>query len=224
VRVARGGIDRLQRRRLRSAVDGHGTVTCGTVYMLEVGNYDGATTGNIFGTFTVTEVARAARSVRRVLGDTAAACPCSGGGGSLVPNPGAAGNGCANFTYAAGANLSATGNAVDNAGDTLVLTCTNMPGPGLFFQSNGSPVRSSTSTTAACAPRSASSAWVSCSRRRDRRRIRVVDAGTDPHRRCAGVDADADEALPVLVPRHHAGLLQYAGAQHVEWLAIRWAP
>jgi hypothetical protein len=29
--------------------------------------------------------------------------------------------------------------------------------------------------------------------------------------------ADADEALPVLVPRHHAGVLQHGGAQHVEW-------
>jgi hypothetical protein len=70
-------------------------------------------------------------------GDTAALCPCSGAGGSGIPNPGATGNGCANSSFPAGANLSATGVAVDNAGDTVVLTCTSMPGPGLFFQSNG---------------------------------------------------------------------------------------
>jgi hypothetical protein len=54
-----------------------------------------------------------------------------------VPNAGAAGNGCANSSFPAGASLIATGNAVDNAGDTLVLTCSNIPGPGLFLQANG---------------------------------------------------------------------------------------
>jgi hypothetical protein len=71
------------------------------------------------------------------IGDTVAACPCSGAGGSLVPNPGAANNGCGNSAFPAGAHLSATGVAVDNAGDTVILTCNGMPGPGLFFQSNG---------------------------------------------------------------------------------------
>jgi hypothetical protein len=70
-------------------------------------------------------------------GDTAALCPCSGAGGSGIPNPGATGNGCANSSFPAGAKLTATGVAVDNPSDTVILTCTGMPGPGLFFQSNG---------------------------------------------------------------------------------------
>jgi hypothetical protein len=70
-------------------------------------------------------------------GDTAAACPCAGPGGSGIPNPGAAGFGCANSAFPSGAQLTSTGIAVDNAGDTLVLSCSNMPGPGLFFQANG---------------------------------------------------------------------------------------
>lgn len=65
------------------------------------------------------------------LGDgTGAACPCA--------NVGAAGNGCANSSFAAGANLAASGVAGASAGtDTLVLTASNIPGPGLFFQSTG---------------------------------------------------------------------------------------
>ncbi|MBL8858276.1 MAG: hypothetical protein JNL28_07235 [Planctomycetes bacterium] len=64
------------------------------------------------------------------LGDgTATACPCG--------NSGATGNGCANSTFAAGGRLSSTGLAGASAGtDTLVLTASNIPGPGLFFQSN----------------------------------------------------------------------------------------
>jgi hypothetical protein len=70
------------------------------------------------------------------IGDTVAACPCSGAGGSLVPSPGGANSGCGNSGFPAGAQLTATGVAVDNAGDTVILTCSGMPGPGLFFQSN----------------------------------------------------------------------------------------
>jgi hypothetical protein len=45
-------------------------------------------------------------------------------------------HGCANSVFPAGAQLTNSGNAtVSN--DTLVLTCSNIPGPGLFFQSNG---------------------------------------------------------------------------------------
>jgi len=68
-------------------------------------------------------------------GDTPALCPCANG--TLIPNPGAVGNGCANFNFPVGANLSATGVAVDNPSDSVILTCTGMPGPGLFFQANG---------------------------------------------------------------------------------------
>jgi hypothetical protein len=65
------------------------------------------------------------------IGDgTSVACPCA--------NSGAAGNGCANSTFAVGGNLSALGNAgASNGSDSLVLTATNIPGPALFIQSNG---------------------------------------------------------------------------------------
>lgn len=64
------------------------------------------------------------------LGDgSGAACPCA--------NPGAAGNGCASSAFAAGAHLASTGFAgASLATDTFVLTATNIPGPGLFFQSD----------------------------------------------------------------------------------------
>jgi hypothetical protein len=54
------------------------------------------------------------------------ACPCG--------NTGANGNGCANSTFAAGANLAATGNAQVSA-DSVLLTATNMTGGiAVFFQ------------------------------------------------------------------------------------------
>ncbi|MBL8857109.1 MAG: hypothetical protein JNL28_01210 [Planctomycetes bacterium] len=53
-------------------------------------------------------------------------------------NNGAVGNGCANFTFAGGAHLAASGVAGASVGtDTLVLTASDIPGPGLFFQSDG---------------------------------------------------------------------------------------
>jgi hypothetical protein len=58
------------------------------------------------------------------------ACPCG--------NSGLAGNGCANSSFVSGAHLTATGNAGASAGtDTLVLTASNITGPGLFFQGTG---------------------------------------------------------------------------------------
>ena len=59
-----------------------------------------------------------------------AACPCG--------NSGAAGRGCANSTFASGARLVAAGTArVASGVDTLKLTATEIPGPGLFFQGSG---------------------------------------------------------------------------------------
>lgn len=61
---------------------------------------------------------------------TGAACPCA--------NSGTAGNGCANATYAGGARLASVGFAsVTAANDTLTLTASDIPGPGLFFQGDG---------------------------------------------------------------------------------------
>jgi hypothetical protein len=75
-------------------------------------------------------------STPECFGDTVADCPCNGPGGTSTPNPGATGRGCASSAFPNGARLTATGIAVDNVGDTLVLTCSDMAGPGLFFQSN----------------------------------------------------------------------------------------
>ncbi|MDZ4773347.1 MAG: hypothetical protein SGI72_09470 [Planctomycetota bacterium] len=57
-------------------------------------------------------------------------------------NNGTAGRGCANSSFANGAELVASG-ASSLSGDTLVLTANDIPGPGLFFQANalaGSPI------------------------------------------------------------------------------------
>ena len=56
---------------------------------------------------------------------TGASCPCS--------NSGSAGNGCANSSFAGGAHLAGSGFA-SIASDSVALTATNIPGPGLFFQ------------------------------------------------------------------------------------------
>ena len=65
------------------------------------------------------------------LGDgSATACPCA--------NNGSAGNGCGNSVFAGGARLFSSGFAGASMGtDSLVLTATNVVGPGLFFQSTG---------------------------------------------------------------------------------------
>lgn len=61
---------------------------------------------------------------------TGAACPCG--------NTGGPGHGCGSSAFATGAILSSTGVAGSSAAtDTLVLIATDIPGPGLFFQSDG---------------------------------------------------------------------------------------
>lgn len=61
---------------------------------------------------------------------TGTACPCA--------NSGASGRGCANSTFASGTVLTSSGVAGASAGtDSLVLTATDVPGPGLFFQGDG---------------------------------------------------------------------------------------
>jgi hypothetical protein len=51
-------------------------------------------------------------------------------------NNGAAGRGCANSSFPNGAVLTVSG-AASIAADTLALTASDVPGPGLFFQANG---------------------------------------------------------------------------------------
>jgi hypothetical protein len=61
---------------------------------------------------------------------TGTACPCG--------NAGIANNGCANSTFGIGAHLSTFGvPSVTPVNDTLILTASNVPGPGLFFQGSG---------------------------------------------------------------------------------------
>ncbi|MBL8860165.1 MAG: hypothetical protein JNL28_16765 [Planctomycetes bacterium] len=61
---------------------------------------------------------------------TGTVCPCG--------NNGAAGRGCANSAFANGGQLSSTGIAGASIGtDSLVLTASGIPGPGLFFQGTG---------------------------------------------------------------------------------------
>lgn len=106
--------------------------TCGTDYMIELGNWDTLLTVNIFGTFTVTEPGTPCGTPSTpfcdgsTVGTTCVACG----------NNGAAGSGCANSSFAAGGLLTNSGIASIGS-DTLVLTASTITGPGLFFQANG---------------------------------------------------------------------------------------
>ncbi|MBL8857448.1 MAG: hypothetical protein JNL28_02950 [Planctomycetes bacterium] len=108
------------------------SVNCGDVITIQMGHF--STTTVLAGTFTVSEVGTSCSTPTTAfcLGDgTGAPCPCG--------NTGAAGHGCGSSAFAGGAILSSTGIASDETSgtDTLVLTATDIPGPGLFFQSNG---------------------------------------------------------------------------------------
>ncbi|MBL8859238.1 MAG: hypothetical protein JNL28_12075 [Planctomycetes bacterium] len=105
-------------------------VSCGSVYAIQLGGF--STTANLVGSFAISEVGSTCStpSTPFCLGDgTGAPCPCG--------NTGAAGHGCRSLAYAGGAILTSSGVAGASPGtDTLVLTATDIPGPGLFFQSN----------------------------------------------------------------------------------------
>jgi len=108
---------------------------CGNTYTFQFGMYQGTA---LFyqGGLSIASTAPGCDtpSTPVCLGDgTQAACPCL--------NSGAAGHGCASPAFASGAILTSSGIASDEtvsgpSADTLVLTATNIPGPGLFFQSN----------------------------------------------------------------------------------------
>ncbi|MBL8859714.1 MAG: hypothetical protein JNL28_14505 [Planctomycetes bacterium] len=107
---------------------------CGNVYTIQMGMYP-FSTSTMSGQFSVALLVPGAScdtpTTPFCLGDgTGAPCPCG--------NTGAAGHGCGSNAFAGGAILSSAGVAGASAGtDTLVLTATDIPGPGLFFQSNG---------------------------------------------------------------------------------------
>jgi hypothetical protein len=101
-------------------------VTCGTQYTIQLGQF--SATANISGTFSLSEAGSACLTPpTEICFGTAATCPCG--------NAGAANNGCANSSNAAGAHLSATGTNSISA-DTLVLTGTGMPNTStaLYYQ------------------------------------------------------------------------------------------
>ncbi|MBL8859716.1 MAG: hypothetical protein JNL28_14515 [Planctomycetes bacterium] len=109
------------------------TVVCGQTYLIQVGTYPyGGQEGGL-GRLDYSIVGTSCSTVGTpfCLGDgTGAPCPCG--------NTGAVGHGCGSAAFAGGAILSSSGIAGASAGtDTLVLTATDIPGPGLFFQSNG---------------------------------------------------------------------------------------
>ncbi len=98
----------------------HRAYVVGDMGLFPVTNGDAVTAAFDFGTLIPTEFC---------FGDgTGTACPCG--------NAGAAGRGCANSSFAAGAALTRTGLA-SIGNDTLALTASAMTGPGLFFQANG---------------------------------------------------------------------------------------
>lgn len=88
-----------------------------------------ATKANAFNVAWFTFSVGSTSSSAFCLGDgTGTPCPCG--------NTGAAGHGCANSAFPQGGHLTSFGNASVSA-DTLVLSANNIPGPGLFFQANG---------------------------------------------------------------------------------------
>ena len=104
-------------------------VVCGQTYTIQLGGYPYVTPQDLAGSFTIVEVGSTCSTppTAYCFGDgTGTACPCG--------NSGAAGNGCANSLFAAGANLTASGTASISA-DTLVLSGSNMPNSSaLYFQ------------------------------------------------------------------------------------------
>jgi hypothetical protein len=114
------------------------TAVCGNTYTFQMGMYP-FTTLTMAGTFSVTLTvpgpACNTPSTPVCLGDgTGSPCPCT-----PTPNNGTAGHGCGSQAFPGGAILTATGIASDETSgtDTLVITATDIPGPALFIQSNG---------------------------------------------------------------------------------------
>ncbi len=96
----------------------------------------------LFTTIATAPMNTAFRGIRFLAGNasTPSTSFCSGDavGTTCVAcgNNGAAGRGCANSSFANGALLASSGVASVGS-DTLVLTASDIPGPGLFFQANG---------------------------------------------------------------------------------------
>lgn len=109
--------------------------SCGITYTIQLGGF--SPTANLVGSFTLSEVGSGCSTPTTAfcLGDgSGAPCPCL-----PIPNNGAPGHGCGSSAFPGGAILSSSGIASDETSgvDTLVLTATDIPGPALFIQSNG---------------------------------------------------------------------------------------
>jgi len=108
------------------------TAVCGQTYTLQIGQFPVTSANNNVGAFQITE------SVGTCSTPSTSFCSGDAAGTTCVAcgNNGAVGRGCANSSFVGGAQLASSGNASVGA-DTLVLTCSSMTGPGLFFQANG---------------------------------------------------------------------------------------
>jgi hypothetical protein len=107
-------------------------VACGQTYLIQVGSYPYGGPDGGLGDLVISIAGSACPTpstplcTGSAIGTTCVACG----------NNGADGRGCANSGFAAGAQLANSGIARVSA-DTLVLTCTDLTGPGMFFQSQG---------------------------------------------------------------------------------------
>jgi hypothetical protein len=111
------------------------TAVCGNVYTIQMGMYP-FTTLTMAGQFSVTLTLPGGPSCStpftvfcegNAVGTTCVACGNNGG----------AGRGCANSGVGSTGAMLVSGGIASVGSDTMTLTCSDMTGPGLFFQANG---------------------------------------------------------------------------------------
>jgi hypothetical protein len=105
------------------------TAYCGATYLIQVGTF--GPNAVITGSISVTEAIGSACSPSSFCSGDAAGTACL-----ACNNNGTPGRGCANSSSAIGAQLAGSGNASVSV-DTLVLTASDLTGPGLCFQATG---------------------------------------------------------------------------------------
>jgi hypothetical protein len=106
--------------------------TCGEVFTIQIGNFSPLAAVNIVGSFSVVE------NGTSCITPTATFCSGETVGSTCTNcgNNGGPGRGCANSNFGAGGRLASILTASLSA-DTLVLTASEITGPGLFFQATG---------------------------------------------------------------------------------------